>query len=107
MAIKTMGACVCLIWFVLLKTRFKEKHLELVSIKRVQTSAKAVSTASGIAKGVHVPPSYLEIFSKYTSFAVLNLYVFCSVEYSACVSRPIEALPLEPDGGLPSPRHPL
>jgi len=50
-------------------------------------------------------------FSKYTIFAVLNFYVPCSVEYTACVSgfwglcpqTPTAALPLN----APSPRHPL
>ena len=57
------------------------------------------------------PPVAVGIFSKYTIFAVLNLYVFCSVEYSACVSGldPTGTLPLDPAGGtsvlqrLPSP----
>ena len=50
-------------------------------------------------------------FSKYTISAVLNFYVFYSVEYSAismCLrlrpQTPTGALPLDPAGGLPSPR---
>ena len=46
---------------------------------------------------------------------MLNFYVFCSVEYSACVSgflghrpqTPTGALPLHPAGGHSSPRPPL
>jgi len=78
---------------------------------------------SSVAKGrgrhgcMHVPCRSWKFFQStvYTVFAVWNFYIFCSVEYSACVSGfwglrpqiPTGALPLDPAGGLPSPIRPL
>jgi len=43
--------------------------------------------------GCMPPPSFLEIFSEYTIFAVLNFWCIFSVEYSACLWRICPILP--------------